>query len=265
MKRLLVLEWRKLRSPVIGTIIFESLLSMILCSIIYKSYALENQLEVWEVGFEIIDFLFALFAVLPTCWLLYFERKNEYLKYTLPRVSKKRYILSKWIVISASAFSIFFIMSMVGVVTALYLVPPIDVFYSSISPDTGEPIPTLINTHFAGEMFTQQPLLYGFLLSAWKGLLCVFVSTMGFVFSLYSKNLFVILTGPFVYIMVENFAFSVLGIPQFRFVTAFEPTSISLEAINIGSFLFGPFFILFITGLYVIYSKYVAKASIYNV
>src|SRR5690625_3146586 len=99
MRNLLVLEWRKLKTPILITMLVGILLSIVLCSIIYKSYALEHQLEVWEVGFKLFNFIFPLIAVLPTCWLMYYERKNGFIKYTLPRASKKQYLLSKWIVI----------------------------------------------------------------------------------------------------------------------------------------------------------------------
>ncbi|MFJ7941965.1 hypothetical protein ACIQYG_26450 [Peribacillus sp. NPDC096622] len=264
MRNLIILEWRKLKLPILLTIIVGTLLSIILCNTIYKSYALEHQLEIWEVGFEIFNFIFPLLAVLPTCWLMYFERKNGFLKYILPRASKKQYLLSKWIVISGSAFLIMFIISFVGVVTALYGVQPIDVTYTWISPQTGEAAPRLLQTHFAGELFTESPLIYGLLLSVWKGFICVIVATMGYVFSLYSKNLFVILTGPFVYTILENFFLSILHLENLRLFTAFEPTSVEVEAVGLPSFLFGPMLAIVIMILYAIYMNFKVKESIYT-
>jgi len=249
MRNLIMLEWRKLKTPILITIIAGTLLSIILCSTIYKSYALEHQLEVWEVGFEIINILFPLIAVLPTCWLMYFERKTGFIKYTLPRASKKQYLLSKWMVISSSAFITMFIMSFAGVVTALYMVQPIDVFYSWISPETGEPAPSLIHFHFAAELFLDSPLLYGFLLSVWKGVISVVLATMGYVFSLYSKNLFVILTGPFIYYFLETYILSKVKLDHLRLYVAFEPTSINLDYITLSSFLVGPVLAILVTSL----------------
>jgi hypothetical protein len=264
MRNLIILEWRKLKMPVLLTIIVGTLLSIILSSTMYKSYALEQQLEVWEVGFEIFNFIFPLIAVLPTCWLMYFERKNGFLKYTLPRVSKKQYLLSKWIVISGSSFATMFIMSFVGVVTALYGVQPIDVIYTWVSPETGEVAPRLLQTHFAGKLFTESPFIYGLLLSVWKGFICVIIAMMGYVFSLFSKNLFVILTGPFVYVILENFILSILHLERLRLATAFEPTSVGVEAVDLPSFLFGPTLAIVIIILYVVYMKFKVKESIYT-
>jgi hypothetical protein len=264
-RNLIKLECLKLRMSFLLTIIGGTLLSAILCCTIYKNYALEHQLEVWEVGFEIFNFIFPLIAVIPTCWLMYFERKNVFLKYTLPRASKKQYLLSKWFVISGSSFLTMFIMSFAGVVTALYVVKPIDVIYTWISPETGEAAPRLLLTHFEGEIFTKRPLLYGFLLSVWKGLICVIVANMGYVFSLFSKNLFVILTGPFVYVILENFILSILHLERLRLATAFEPTSVAVEAINLSSFIVGPMLAIIFMILYVVFMKFKVKESIYTI
>lgn len=265
MRNLIMLEWRKLKMPILLTIIAGTFLSIILCSTIYKSYSLEHQLDVWEVGFTIFNVIFPLIAVLPTCWLIYFERKNGFLKYTLPRVSKKQYLLSKWLVISGSAFFTMFIISFAGVVTALYIVQPIDVFLGWISPETGKPAPSLIHFHFAAETYLESPLLYGFLLSLWKGILSVIPATMGFVFSLYSKNLFVILTGPFVYLILENFVLQIVKFDHLRLAVAFEPTMIPVETVGLSSFIFGPVLAILVTILYVIYMKFKVKEDIYTI
>ncbi|MCJ8010943.1 hypothetical protein MUG84_04185 [Paenibacillus sp. KQZ6P-2] len=265
MSKLIMLEWRKLRFPVLLMTGVGILLSVFLCSTLYKSYALESQLEVWEVGFEFINFIFPLIAVLPTCWLMYFERKSGFLKYTLPRVGKKQYLLSKWMVVGGSAFLMMFIISFAGVITALYVVPPIDVTYTLVSPLTGEPGPSLLETHFAGELFTEFPLIYGLLFSIWKGLICVIMATMGFVFSLYSLNLFVILTGPFVYTILENFILSILHAEHLRLVTAFEPTNISVEAVSLATFLFGPLLAITTMIVYITYMKFKSKELVYAI
>ena len=252
MKKLLLLEWHKLKIPVLLTAIAGILITIVLTSTIYKSYALEHQMEVWEVGFKIFNFIFPLIAVLPTCWLMYYERKNGFIKYTLPRASKKQYLLSKWIVVSSSAFLIMFFISFIGVVTALYVVPPIDVTYTKVLSETGEVGPSLLQTHFAGELFTESPLIYGLLLSIWKGVISVILATMGFVLSLYSKNLFVILTGPFVYTVLENFTLSILGLEHLRLVTAFEPTNVFVDSVGLSTFIFGPLLATFMMILYVV-------------
>jgi hypothetical protein len=230
---------------------------------IYKLYALEEQLEVWEVGFNFINFIAPIIAVVPTCWLLYFERKNGYLKYTLPRISKNKYLLSKWLVIGSSAAVTMFIMSFSSVLLTLYFIPPIEVVYVLVDPNTGEAVPRIPETHFASELFINQPLLYGLFLSLWKAFISAIMATMGFVFSLYSKNLFIILTGPFVYYILENFTLSILHLKKYRLVTAFEPTSILVNDLFVGSFIVGPVVALITCGLYIVYKRYKLKENVY--
>ncbi len=60
----------------------------------------------------------------------------------------------------------------------------------------------------------------------------ILTMTLGFVLALYGSNVFVILTGPFIYVILENFFWAVLGLPGLRFVTAFEPASLSAAAVH---------------------------------
>lgn len=263
MKNLLYIEWQKLKWPIIISLVVGTVIAAFLTTSIYKGYALEEQLEVWEVGFSFINFIFPIIAVVPTCWLLYFERKNGYLKYTMPRVGKKKYLLAKWIVVSGSSFITMFVMSFSSIIIALYMVSPIDVIYTLVDPSTGEVGPRMMQTHIAPELFTQQPLLYGLLLSLWKGFLSLIMATMGFVFSLYSQNLFVILTGPFIYSILENFTLSILKLEKYRLVTAFEPTLLMVDVISIGSFIVGPVIAIMTCGIYILYKKYKQKEHIY--
>ena len=84
------------------------------------------------------------------------------------------------------------------------------------------------------------PLLYGVILSCWKGILSILMMTLGFVLAMYGRNIFVILTGPFVYSILENYILSILRLEQYRLVVAFDPTSISDDAVSVMSFLVGP-------------------------
>lgn len=263
MKHLIALEWSKVKWSIFIVLIAGTMLSVYLCSTVYKTFALEEQLEAWEIGMEIFGLLFPLLAVIPTGWLMYYERKNDFIKYTLPRTSKKHYLFAKWMVMSGSAFMIMFIISFAGVLTVLYIMNPIDTMYTWIDPETGIAGPSIAKTQFLGSLFTEQPLLYGFLLSAWRGLLTGIMATMGFVFSLYVRNLFIILTGPFIYSILENFILSILYLPGYRLVTSFEPTSIS--GVSFVSLLTGPFLAIAAIILFVLYMSFIKKSSVYTV
>lgn len=95
MFRLIKNEFVKLRGPVILTIVILSLIAIVLSSTMYQNYMIDYGLEAWEIGVEIINFLFPLFVVVPICWLMYYERKDKFLLYTLTRISKRKYLSAK--------------------------------------------------------------------------------------------------------------------------------------------------------------------------
>lgn len=261
MNRLILLEWKKVKWPVLIVLFVATIASMILSSTLYKNYALEYDLEAWEVGMEYISFLFPLIVTVPIGWLMYYERKDNFIIYTLPRVSKKKYLLSKWIVLAGSAGTSMFIIMFAGVLTALYLKPEIVPELVFVDPITGELISQILSHHFMGELFVNHPLVYGLLLSVWRGLLAALVATFAFVLSLYIENLFIILTGPFIYGILENFILSILEIPQYRLVTAFDPTAVA--NVNGYSFVAGPLLLVFFIVLLVFYVKKIKKMTIY--
>lgn len=199
---------------------------------------------------EFFTFVFPLLVVLPLCWNIFYERKNNFMLYVLPRVSEKKYLLAKWLVYGASAFSILFLPYMASALAALYANPPFD---------GAEAVPF---EHVFMDSFTKTPLLYAFLLSCWRGFIGILTMSLGFVIALYAKNIFVVLTGAFVYAVLENFILAVLQLEQYRLVTAFEPSIISADAVGLSSFLVGPFLLLMVTALTFIYFKWIKKTAV---
>ncbi|ASA23971.1 ABC transporter permease [Paenibacillus donghaensis] len=253
MRNLLLLEWNKLKRPVLATLVLLTLSVCIMTSTLYRSYSLEADLESWEVGIAIIVFLFPLISVIPVCWLMYFERKDHFLMYTLPRVSRKRYLTAKWIVVAGSSGLIMFVSMAAGVITALYIKPDIVPFYAVVDPTTGQGAPSLELHHFMGSLFVKHPLIYGLLLSLWQGVLSAVVATMGFVISLYITNIFIILTGPFLYIMLENFLLQLFPLRQYRIYLSFNPAHHDASKLGYSALLAGPALALLLTGLMFVY------------
>ena len=119
--------------------------------------------------------------------------------------------------------------------------------------------------HVFSNLYAKMPVLYALLLSLWKGLLGVLTMTFGFVLALYGSNVFIILTGPFIYVILENFFWAILDAPGLRFVTAFEPASLSAPAVHATSFIAGPALMCIVMGLVAFYYQKVKKRSIYQV
>lgn len=248
------LEFKKTAGPVLLTMALLTVLTCVLTCTISREYALHFPIDAWEVGTEYIGLLFPLFVTIPICWELYYERKNRFIVYTLPRIGRRRYLSAKWSACAASAFLILLVPYILSALCALYINRP-ERFWT---PPEGY-------LHVFHELYTQVPLVYALLLSLWKSLLGVLVMTFGFVLALYGSNIFVILTAPFVYAILENFLWAVLGLPQYRFVTAFEPISVSVYAVRPASFFAGPLLLCLVMGLTVFYYRNVKKRSAYPV
>ena len=58
--------------------------------------------------------------------------------------------------------------------------------------------------------------------------------TFGFILALYCKNIFVILTGPFMYSILENFVLAILRLERLRLVVAFDPTTVDPKVVSIS-------------------------------
>ncbi len=252
MFRLIKNEFSKLKFPVILTVALLSIAAIVLSCTLYEGYSLFYDLDAWEVGVEVINFLFPLFVAIPICWNMYYERKNNFLLYTMPRVGKAKYLMAKWIAAAVSAFAIIFIPYFLSAVVALYVKPP-------ITPWIGE------FHHIYLDVYVNTPLLYALLLSLWKSVVGVLGMSLGFVLSLYIKNIFVILTGPFIYAILENFTFSILGKPEYRLITSFEPTLMAEEHISFFSSAVGPILLVaFIIFTWVLLAK-VKRETVYEV
>lgn len=257
MLQLMKIEWQKIKWPVIAVLGGLSAVTSMLSCTLYKDYALYYDLEAWEIGTEIFAMLYPLIVVVPLCWSLFYERRDYFLKYVIPRVEIKRYILSKWIVQAISSFCLIFIPWIISAIFALYVKPPIDAIELAEGYTGFE--------HVFQNLFVSAPLAYVLLLSAWKGIIGVFIMTLGFVFSMYIKNIFVILTGPFIYAILENFILAVLRLEKYRLVTAFEPACLSCDVITWHSFFVGPALLtIVIIGCWA-WMAWIKKASVVEV
>ena len=264
MYSLIKLEWKKVKKPVFLAAILATIFIGVMTCTLYKNYSLQVDLEAWEIATEFISMLFPLIVVIPSCWTIYYERKNKFLLYTLPRVSKKKYLLSKWIVVALSSATIMFVSMFIGALIALYIKPEIVPYIGTYDMVTNEPI-LIQDRHILGNLFVNQPLIYSFLISTWRSLIAIIIATMGFVLSLYIDNIFIILTGSFIYTVLENFILSVLRVPQYRLVTSFDPTIVDEKMITVFSMIAGPMIAILFIGLIVIFNSKIKKNLIYKV
>ena len=92
--------------PVLLTTAALTIIMCVLIEKLYLSYTLHYDLEAWEVGTGGFSLLYPLFVVIPLCWNLYYERKNNFLLYIAPRVPVKKYLTAKWTAYALGAFCI---------------------------------------------------------------------------------------------------------------------------------------------------------------
>ncbi|MDF2941250.1 MAG: hypothetical protein K0S01_108 [Herbinix sp.] len=240
MSKLIKLELLKLRNILITFFLFSIILSGSLVLIFLHGYSYQYNIEIWSEAYTLILFLFPIFCTVPTTWLLYYERKNNFIAYSVVRTRPRKYFLSKLFVHCSYGFIITFLMSMEILLISLYAVGKVSGPSNPISA-------------FQLETFINQPLLYGLALSLWRGLLSILFVVMGFIISLIFNNIFVIMILPFIYYIIENILLSMLRLPYFRILTALGLASgdytsnIELWYLFIGPGILGFFtFVLFL-------------------
>ena len=251
MTRLILLELHKLAKPVLTVLALLTAVTCVLCCTLFRDYTLCYALDKWEIGTEFLPLLFSLIVTVPVCWQLYYERRDRFLVYTLPRISKGGYLAAKWTACAISAFALLFVPYVLSGLTALYLAPN-----AELHPEWVRPY-----YHIFLTWYTKYPLVYLFVLSLWKGLLGVLTMTFGFVLALFSSNLFVVLTAPFVYALLDNFLWSALRIPN-CFLAAFEPYKFG-SSLTVQHWLWGPIQLTLVICLTVLYYTRLRRRSIY--
>ena len=246
-------ESKKMFLPVLLTSAVLAGIMCVLTEMLYLSYTLHYDLEAWEVGTGGFSLFYPLFVVIPLCWNLYYERKNNFLLYIAPRVPVKKYLAAKWAAYALGAFCIMTVPYLLAAVYAIYIKAPV------VPPETNT------FSHVFQTAFVERPLLYAAVLSCWRGGIGILVMTFGFVLAMYCKNIFVILTGPFIYSILENFIMSILGWEKYRLVVAFDPTCISSQAVTALSFFAGPALLLFVIGFTAFFLSKIRKKAVMDV
>lgn len=253
MWKIIKLELDKLKIPYMISFGLAIIYGVAMIILSLSGYHYNYNIEVWDESGEIFSFFFPLFAVIPTCWLMYFERKNHFIFYTIARVSTMKYLFTKWLVSSAGGALVIFSVSFVSLIICLYFIPDIEPAQNDYAI-----------RNFAGYYFVNHPFIYGLVLSVWKAVLGYLMASFGFVISLYYRNLFVVLTGPFVYYVLENFILSVLGVPYYRLVTSFDPSTLTPEVVTFPRMLVGPALVIFFETLLIGYFSVLKKVSIHQ-
>lgn len=257
MYNLIKLELRKIKFAYLTSLCMGLLYSGLIVFVYTSGWSFNVNIQIWDMSVQVLCYIYPFFAVMPTCWLLYYERKNHFLAYTQNRVSKKQYILSKYLVSSIGGGGMIFFMSMIGLIISLYIIPQVKDFLN--------PIENVINAVFQGKYYVYHSFMYGFILSLWRFIIGFLIASLGFVLSLYLKNLFIIFTFPFVYTIGENIIFSLCGLHRYMLFTSFAPTYMDGKFISYYGLLIGPFVLIIAIITSIFYFSVIKKIKIFEI
>jgi hypothetical protein len=216
-----------------------------------------TNLDIWVTSGTVFCYIYPLFAVMPVCWLLYYERKNHFLAYTQTRTPKVKYLLSKYLVTGLGGGLIVFVISLIPVLISLYIVP-------DVGPALN-PIESMISSTFQGEYYVSHPFMYGFILSLWRFVIGFLIASFGFVLSLYVKNLFIIFTFPFIYTIGENIIMSLMDLNRYMLFTSFCPPYMDGRVITYTGLLVGPLILVIVIAITILYFSKIKKTKVFEI
>lgn len=225
---------------------------------IQDTYSVFHNIECWSIASQYLGLFYVLLVVGPVCWIIVSERKNNYLIYVLPRVSRKKYITVKWAVSAGMAFLSIFLISFVTLLFVLYVMPDV-VPCLPLSEDYS------LTNYYKGYYLVNTPLLYGFVLSCWRGIMAALYATLGFTLALFVNNLLVVMVTPFILDLLASYVLGTMGYAWMDTMTAFDPTRVRSEVVSKYTFLFAAAIIIAEIIAVVFYYKIIKREKVFEI
>ena len=191
-----------------------------------NNYYIYYPIEAYIFGSDFPDFVFPIIVSLPFAYYSYYLSKNNFLNYVAMRIKPSEYI-------KRHIFSI---------------------NIASIGSDLHKPD---YSEFILGSMQINNSIAFGFLWSLHKALIGSLIALLGQIISLYTNNLFLALTGAFLYTMLENFLTATFGLQRFSLTTAFILNRLDPRVVSYGNILVS---ILVFAGLIFIMEKILRKS-----
>lgn len=201
--------------------------SNILISSINSIYKYE--IELWNYGEQSLHFLYPIVFTIPFCWEFFCEKKGFYWKNLFNRINLNQYIRKRVVQSLLLSMSAMLVVSFVSLLFAYYIGPGDFVGY--------EPI---VSNDFWGWWQLKYPVVYAIVLSCWRALLAGLYTAMAMEITLVSNNVFVAMTGAFVYSIAENFITAHLDVPELSICTSYYPNRLESSKISFGKLAVGP-------------------------
>lgn len=222
-------------------------------------HVVELPIMAWVYSSDFFALVYPIFCSVPFCWIIYYEKKGGYFNYVHTRIDIEKYLRTHYLCGCLMVFICVFVISFFGAFISTCFVKPI---YPSL--DWENDINEILR-YFMGKMIINHPLLCGLLLSLWRGFIGILMYTFSFLLSLNLRHLFVVLTGGFIYSILENFVTAIIGYSNISLCHAFAPWSLNWEYFSLSpyvSMLIGP---LVLSGFcIVLFIHYVKQKGIEN-
>lgn len=241
--------FEKLRLSFFAATIFGIFLSLVTIVVKVYSSVIELPILSWIYSIDVFTFVYPALCSVPFCWLLFYERKNNYQFFIRTRINIKKYYRMYWLTGALLALVCIFTISFSGAVISLIIKP--------IHQTTD--IRDLSSQFLLGSIMETAPLLYAFIISPWRGFIGILLFSLSYILSKHSRNLFIALTGPFIYSILENFVTAVFGVPNFSLLSSFNPERLNWDYFSVSpciSVLVGPIVLIVVCLVLSIYFRY---------
>ena len=143
---------------------------------------LQYPIEGWMYACENMDFFYPLLITVPFVGTLYMKRKNRFIEYVGVRTDKEKYIKGQITAGTLVSFVVTFIIYFIPLLLSVYWIyNTVDVYATD-----GQ-----LEYELFGEMLVNQPVVFGLVWCAWKGLLASLLTRFGYCIAKYVDNLFI--------------------------------------------------------------------------
>lgn len=187
------------------------------------------QIELWNYGGQSLHLLYPIVFTLPFCWEFFYEKKGFYWKNLFNRTNLNYYIRIRILQAILLSMLAMLVVSFVSLLFAYCIGLGSFVDY--------EPI---VSNNFLGWWQLEYPVIYTSVLSCWRALLAGLYTALAMELALVCNNVFVAMTGAFVYSIAENFITAHLGVPELSICTAYYPNRLESSRISFWKLMVGP-------------------------
>lgn len=208
----------------------------ILVSSINSVYKYE--IELWNYGEQSLHLLYPIVFTIPFCWEFFFEKKGGYWKSLFNRINISQYIMKRVLQSILLSMLAMLMVSAASLMFAYYIGPGDFINY--------EPI---VLNDFWGWWQLKYPMAYAIVLSCWRALLSGLYTALAMEITLVCNNVFVSMTGAFIYSIAENFITAHLNIPELSICTSYYPNRLECDKISFGKLAVGPLVMVLVIAL----------------